>query len=530
VGNFDRFDGQHRTLEHIAGQHDTLEGALAAAQKAGLIETPRRGPTEEATPSEPDQQGAWVKGVLGKVYGAPPVPETPASKPAQPAPQPPEQPAGKAETPPRERRERSVPSRPDLKARIDALPHVPGREKDTRNHGFPVDMQARTGKLPRDEDLEKAPVVDLPLSDLIATQAGVSGQQLQRKAANPKDSPILVVRRDGKNYMIDGTHTATLAKLAGKQTVPARVLDYDPAQDRAVAPTPFNPATHVPRLLDAVKQHGGPHNLADLVHVRQSLGDLTPAQQDQVIHAARQQGAVSGSKYEGRQGTTPQQQAAKHGQGDEAIGYLSAKNPLPNSQSHLTSQSQQTKIGGVEQTPPSGDRKMTTQELPKLSGSEKQVTWAEDVRKEAMGFLAGDDGKNVWTEDAELPAEHYAAGLAWIQGQADSRFWIDRKSDSPEKLAREAHRAVNPPAPVKEAVASGHDVRMLRGFAGTPYVRRTPEGKYLVYVDEAIAKGGPRAWGSRLGQWVDAADDRASNLLRRARAEFDDLPRVGGVG
>jgi len=78
-------------------------------------------------------------------------------------------------------------------------------------------------------------------------------------------------------------------------------------------PAAFQPHAHVAKLVDLVRQHGGRHNLADLVHVRQGLaehGVADRAQQDAVIREARKQGRVGASNYEGRGGITPEQQRA----------------------------------------------------------------------------------------------------------------------------------------------------------------------------------------------------------------------------
>jgi hypothetical protein len=441
VGTFDKFDGQHRTLEQIAGKHDTLEGALAAAQKAGLIETPRRGPTGEATPSEPDHQGAWVKNVLGKVYGAPPVPEAPASKPAQPAPaakvdewsqikertpeldkraqreynrvgrkiadiekqfasltraarneqgkiqphiqesitklqaqhtalkaqeaslkaysrlpkpapatpaQPPEQPTGKAEAPPAPAP--ATPAQPasfapaEGEALADRVRGNPSAQPWERSGADRVRMLAGAVRSPRTPDVdavagalegyamrpehlknEVGRAVDTLGRQALARldQAGTAAllKQYESRLSSPERRAAEVppaILDHLRQHAADRPITADVGGSLQDTTVGELLAGGEPR-------APFNPTAHVPRLLQAVGQHGGPHNLADLVHVRQSLDDLSPAQQDQVIAAARRLRLVSGSKYEGRQGTTPEQQAAKHGQGDEAIGYLSVR-------------------------------------------------------------------------------------------------------------------------------------------------------------------------------------------------------------
>lgn len=138
------------------------------------------------------------------------------------------------------------------------------------------------------------------------------------------------------------------ALAAGKPLPEAVLRDYpglaakapaatppQPGAGPAPAPAPFDPATHVPALVDAVRKHGRGANLADLPDVRKELGHLTREQQDAVIHHARQQRLVHGSRYEGRHGVTAEQRAAQHqppgtraeegsGFGD-AVGMLSVR-------------------------------------------------------------------------------------------------------------------------------------------------------------------------------------------------------------
>jgi len=65
-----------------------------------------------------------------------------------------------------------------------------------------------------------------------------------------------------------------------------------------------------------------PHNLADMVDVRQALAGLTRGQQDALVMSARRALLLTGSDYEARYGLTPAQQAARLPDG---TGFLSVR-------------------------------------------------------------------------------------------------------------------------------------------------------------------------------------------------------------
>lgn len=61
-----------------------------------------------------------------------------------------------------------------------------------------------------------------------------------------------------------------------------------------------------------------------------------------------------------------------------------------------------------------------------LTGSEKQVAWAEDVRAMHVGELTG------WREDAVADgdtedAARFAAALAGVGRVTSAKWWIDRR-------------------------------------------------------------------------------------------------------
>jgi hypothetical protein len=63
------YNGTHQLLQDIAGSHDTLAGALAEAERQGLIDTRQRSPQSDVSPLQRDRQGEWVRRVLGEAYG-----------------------------------------------------------------------------------------------------------------------------------------------------------------------------------------------------------------------------------------------------------------------------------------------------------------------------------------------------------------------------------------------------------------------------------------------------------------------------
>lgn len=73
--------------------------------------------------------------------------------------------------------------------------------------------------------------------------------------------------------------------------------------------------------------------------------------------------------------------------------------------------------------------------LPALSGSEKQVAWAESIRAKAIESI----------DHLVIPAEKQASIaplIAWLRMQTEAKFWIDHRDN---KIAQEwillAHRA-----------------------------------------------------------------------------------------
>ena len=72
----------------------------------------------------------------------------------------------------------------------------------------------------------------------------------------------------------------------------------------------------------------------------------------------------------------------------------------------------------------------TVQEMPELTGSEKQVAWADDIRHK------------MYIEVKEYVAkfeenEAATAFLEWVHQQTDAKFWINHSNMRPEEIALE---------------------------------------------------------------------------------------------
>lgn len=84
--------------------------------------------------------------------------------------------------------------------------------------------------------------------------------------------------------------------------------------------------------------------------------------------------------------------------------------------------------------------------LPRLLGTEKQVTWAMDIRREKLTEIAElemEYEEGMASLDRDLTAEEQVADIATrkammaVQHQTDATWWIDKRGDSAQQLARE---------------------------------------------------------------------------------------------
>jgi hypothetical protein len=71
------------------------------------------------------------------------------------------------------------------------------------------------------------PVVELPISDLVATQPGVLLHALSAESPSPVGGDLYphVILYDGIHYLEDGHHRVVRARLAGRSTVHVRLLE-----------------------------------------------------------------------------------------------------------------------------------------------------------------------------------------------------------------------------------------------------------------------------------------------------------------
>ena len=109
------------------------------------------------------------------------------------------------------------------------------------------------------------------------------------------------------------TESAGSLRLAGPaQTEPASSTSTTPPSTSSTT-TQGEPSSLARLVADAVRQHGGDFNLANMARVREYLhkaGVQTRSHQDVAIREARRAGLVTGSALEGRHGVTPEELGA----------------------------------------------------------------------------------------------------------------------------------------------------------------------------------------------------------------------------
>ena len=80
----------------------------------------------------------------------------------------------------------------------------------------------------------------------------------------------------------------------------------------------------------------------------------------------------------------------------------------------------------------------TAWELPALTGSPKQIAWAERIRSDFFtDFEDLEKESGQTTAEAAAKDERFGAFLAWVKSQTEARFWIDHKDTCPTLLGRE---------------------------------------------------------------------------------------------
>lgn len=76
--------------------------------------------------------------------------------------------------------------------------------------------------------------------------------------------------------------------------------------------------------------------------------------------------------------------------------------------------------------------------LPALTGSDKQIAWAETIRAKALAAI--DEITAKCGESAKVPEA--LAIVDWVRGQSESRWWIDHRDDGAVYLLRAAREAI----------------------------------------------------------------------------------------
>jgi hypothetical protein len=79
-----------------------------------------------------------------------------------------------------------------------------------------------------DETWQDAPVRDVPLDELVATQEFVTDEKVESMAESVPDfDPIRVAITDGEFHISDGHHRATAAVIAGHDVIPSSIVPLD---------------------------------------------------------------------------------------------------------------------------------------------------------------------------------------------------------------------------------------------------------------------------------------------------------------
>ena len=90
--------------------------------------------------------------------------------------------------------------------------------------------------------------------------------------------------------------------------------------------------------------------------------------------------------------------------------------------------------------------------LPQLTGSEKQIAWAETIRKQKIATL--DEAMTHRGLSHSLDLDRFNAAVATLKRTASARWWIDNRDTHIETLLRaEYQRTEKPLAPEEKAIA-----------------------------------------------------------------------------
>ena len=77
-------------------------------------------------------------------------------------------------------------------------------------------------------------------------------------------------------------------------------------------------------------------------------------------------------------------------------------------------------------------------ELPALTGSPKQIAWAERIRSDFFtDFEDLEKESGQTTAEAAEKDARFGQFLSWVKDQTEAHFWIDHKDTCPTLLGRE---------------------------------------------------------------------------------------------
>ncbi len=81
---------------------------------------------------------------------------------------------------------------------------------------------------------------------------------------------------------------------------------------------------------------------------------------------------------------------------------------------------------------------MDTNTLPTLTGSEKQIAWAEDIRSKALVELQPLEAKVAAHPEQTHPnIIELKSGIALLKAVADAKWWIDHRDYGIQTMMRD---------------------------------------------------------------------------------------------
>lgn len=192
--------------------------------------------------------------------------------------------------------------------------------------------------------------------------------------------------------------------------------------------------------------------------------------------------------------------------------------------------------------------------LPPLTGSEKQIAWAEIIRKQKIATLDEELSKHDLTD--RIDKDRFNAALVNLRNKADAKWWIDNRdmhvnrmlhaeyavTEKPlpqeeKKIAEEAkiealvEATVRPEKPLTETVA---EIRAGDTFVDVIFPEKREDFRQLVRFQLGYTWAETK-WRRDLKSMNGPAHDRAAELGNRLLAAgfairiFDDILRVHAV-